>query len=147
MAAPKTVITISITKTLQSEVTPENGGNRLQVAVTDSENIDPRIFVYQIDVDSEFSPEDLALFYSVASVPQMSSLPADAGGPDEPFFRLNTLDLVFETPDELEDALASIVSEIKSLQRGNDVLLDPENEEVICMEITEGVATVVECPE
>lgn len=146
MAAPQTIIRLSVTKILQSAVLPESGGNRLQISVTETENIDPKIFIFQADVDSEFSPENLAIYWAVASVPELSSLPADAANQDEPFFRLATLDLVFATPMDLEAFHSKTLLEVRQLQRANDIFIDPANAETICMEISGGDVTVIPCP-
>jgi hypothetical protein len=143
MPDAQTVIKLSVTKTLQSEVSPERGGNMLKIEVTEGVNIDPKIFVFQVDVGSEFSPEQLSLFYSVASVAQLSTLPADAGNVDEPFFRLAILEAMFETPSELETFLQKILGEIRNLQRANDIFLDPASSETTNYEVNGGTITVV----
>lgn len=143
MPAPQTVINLSVTKTLQSGVSPELGGNLLRIEVTSATNIDPKIFIFQEDVGSEFSPESLSMFYSVASVAQLTTLPADSGNQDEPFFRLSVLEAIFESPAELEAFYEKILKEIRQLQKANDILLDPANSETIQVEVSGGVATII----
>ena len=145
MPAPQTIIRLSVSRTLQDGSNPELGGNLLSIVVTEGVEIDTRIFVYQRDVASKFSPEIADLFWAVASVAQMETMPPDEGSDDEPFFRLDRLEAVFETPQRLEEFHDKIMAEIKQLQRANDIMIDPANSETICFEISGGQAVVVPC--
>lgn len=145
--ALKTEITLRIRKDLQDDDNPEYSGNLLTMEVTEAVNIGTAIFVWHRDVESEFSPENIALFYSIASVAQMDMLPVGPGNMDEPFFRTSSLELVFETPKDLETALSSIRSEIIKLQRANDVMINGEIQEEYSLLVKDGDAVEVEVTE
>lgn len=138
-----TTINLTVTKSMQSSANPGLSGNLLRIEVTSAVDIDPKIFVFQDDVDSEFSPEVFSLFWGVASVAQLSEFPADTPNADEPFFRLDSVELMYESPSELEEAHTKIMNEIIRLQNANDVVIDPENAAATDYVVTGGEATVV----
>ncbi len=120
---------------VQSESTEEvsNGmsGYRLDLEVVSATNIDTKIFILQREVlslgvlaedeDEDDPYEDT--FYSVASVPQMESVP-EAVTDDVQFYRVGSVSLVFASVEELQAGLDSILGLITLLQEANDRVIN-----------------------
>jgi len=96
-------------------------GFLLKISVNINHNIDKNIFVMQRDVDSQYSVDPIDTFYSVASVGELEHIPIGAPDPNSTnFFRTDNIELMFESPKELENAWTKISSEVFSLAEDND---------------------------
>lgn len=107
---------------------PERGSAELDVTVVSSSNIEPEIFVYQVDVQSRYSPEGESFYYAVASTHDMAVLPGrEPVGQEpmeQPFFRLSKLTLSFPRLEDLESFWTQLTKDIKDLVRANDALIN-----------------------
>lgn len=100
-------------------------GFLLKISVSINHNIDKNIFVMQRDVDSQYSIDPIDTFYSVASVGELEHIPILAPDPNSTnFFRTDNIELMFESPRELENAWAKISSEVFSLAEDNDASIN-----------------------
>lgn len=101
-------------------------GYAVTIAVTEALNITDKIFIMQREVPRTQEPDAyLDTFYSIASVPQLEILQQDApGSMDQPFYRTNTITLVFARPDELQVAVDKIKSLIARLVKANDAVIN-----------------------
>jgi hypothetical protein len=100
-------------------------GFLLKVSVEINHNIDKNIFVIRRDLDSQYSQDPIDVFYSVASVGELEHLPIDAPAADSTnFFRTDSIELMFESPKDLENAWAKISSEVFSLAEDNDASIN-----------------------
>ena len=100
-------------------------GYLMKIYVENYHNIDPYIFVMQRDIGGKYSQESLDTFYSIASVGELEFL--SINDPNElysNFYRTNQIELMFETPQELEKAWESISSEVRSLVEANDLSIN-----------------------
>lgn len=100
-------------------------GYLMKIYIENYHNIDPHIFVMQRDVGGKYSQEPLDTFYSIASVGELEFLSVNE--PNElysNFYRTNQIELMFETPQELEKAWESISSEVRSLVEANDLSIN-----------------------
>lgn len=100
-------------------------GYLMKIYVENYHNIDPHIFVMQRDIGGKYSQEPLDTFYSIASVGELEFLSINE--PNElysNFYRTNQIELMFETPQELEKAWESISSEVRSLVEANDLSIN-----------------------
>ena len=100
-------------------------GYLMKIHVENYHNIDPHIFVMQRDIGGKYSQEPLDTFYSIASVGELELL--SINDPNElysNFYRTNQIELMFETPQELEKAWESISSEVRSLVEANDLSIN-----------------------
>jgi hypothetical protein len=100
-------------------------GYLMKIYVENYHNIDPHIFVMQRDIGGKYSQESLDTFYSIASVGELEFLSINE--PNElysNFYRTNQIELMFETPQELEKAWESISSEVRSLVEANDLSIN-----------------------
>lgn len=121
-------------KSYQDALTSETGiykttsgmtGFLLKINVQVHHNIDENIFVMQRDLDSQYSQDPVDTFYSIASVGELEHIPADAPDADSTnFFRTDSIELMFESPKELETAWAKISSEVFSLAEDNDASIN-----------------------
>jgi hypothetical protein len=100
-------------------------GYLMKIYVENYYNIDPHIFVMQRDIGGKYSQDPLDTFYSIASVGELEFLSVN-----EPndlynnFYRTNQIELMFETPQDLEKAWESISSEVRSLVEANDLSIN-----------------------
>jgi hypothetical protein len=96
-------------------------GFLLKVTVDTVNDITDKIFVMQRDVASNYVDGVLDTFYSIASVAELELLPEDAPEEDGTnFFRTNSIELIFETPEELEEAWKKIRYDVSALSIAND---------------------------
>jgi len=96
-------------------------GFLLKIEVSINSNIDSNIFVMQRDVNSEYAQDPIDTFYSIASVGELEYLPIASPDPNATnFFRTNSIELMFESPKELEDAWIKISTAVLSLAEAND---------------------------
>ena len=102
----------------------ENGCHRLRMWTSDYDGIDPNIFVYQRvpSVPEGSDPDDQ--FVNVASVADLEEYPHTLPGPDYPFFRLPSIDLVFRSVDLLTKTVDNIRRDIEDLLENLDALED-----------------------
>jgi hypothetical protein len=115
-------------KSLYSTAT-NNGlvGFLLKISVDVSHNIDPNIFVMQRDVANTYTAEPIDTFYSIASVGELEMLSVNSPNSIyNNFYRTNYIELMFETPQELESAWKSISSEVRDLIEANDLSINTE---------------------
>jgi hypothetical protein len=103
-------------------------GFLLKISVDEVNDITDHIFVMQRDVNSNYVDDVLDSFYSVASVGEIELIPED--NPDENgtnFFRTNSIELMFQSAKELEDAWTKIKSDVSALAIANDASFDIDN--------------------
>lgn len=102
-------------------------GFLLKVSVDVSHNIDPNIFVMQRDVANTYTNEPVDTFYSIASVGELEILSVNSpNSVHNNFYRTNYIELMFETPQELESAWRSISLEVRDLIEANDLSINTE---------------------
>lgn len=109
--------------------TQNNGlvGYLLKVTVENYLNIDPNIFVMQRDVGGTYGNQTVDTFYSIASVGELETLSVnDPNQLYSNFYRCQEIELMFETPQDLESAWQSISSEVRSLVEANDLSINTE---------------------
>lgn len=100
-------------------------GFLLKISVSINHNINKNIFVMQRDVDSQYSTDPIDTFYSIASVGELEHIPILAPDPNSTnFFRTDNIELMFESPKELENAWTKISSEVFSLAEDNDASIN-----------------------
>lgn len=127
-----TLITYSIVRSVSVEQPPAGQpGHRAVFTVTAVENIDANIFVRQREVAVAGQDNFVDSFYTVASVADMAALPAGFSSMDEPFYRVNTIDLVFPTVPELEKYVAQIQRLIALLRDANDLAINMQTPVVV----------------
>ena len=120
----KTLIFLKRETSLSAEKAPVNttafSGFLLRLS-TEAYNISPKVFVMQRDVSSNYVDNISDHFYSIASVAEMEFIPEDAPDVNNTnFYRTDKVDLVFETPKELEDGYQKIRFEVSALAIAND---------------------------
>lgn len=96
-------------------------GYQVQLEVTDSAGINPKIFIMQREVISAGDGgvyEDQ--FYSVASVAQLESVP-EAPTDELPFYRVSSISLIFATLEDRVKYTSSILAMIEKLRVANDL--------------------------
>lgn len=117
--------TVLIISKQETDETSVNGqdllGYRVDITVDVAASISDKIFVMQREVISggdEGEYEDQ--FYSVASVPQLESVPEN---PTEsiPFYRTNSISLIFATPEDRDTYTDLILSMVEKLRIANDI--------------------------
>lgn len=100
-------------------------GYLLKVTVDSAFNIVPEIFVMQRDVYSPYAAEYTDTFYSIASVGELEFLPTNAPTADSTnFYRVSSVELMFETMLDLETAWNSISGEVLLLAEANDLSIN-----------------------
>ena len=93
-------------------------GYQVQLEVTDSAGINPKIFIMQREVISAGDGgvyEDQ--FYSVASVAQLESVP-EAPTSNLPFYRVSSVSLIFGTIEDREKYTSTILAMIENHRSG-----------------------------
>lgn len=123
---PQTVIILSKTQSASiEEISPGMSGYRVDLEVVQATNIDPKIFIFHREVlslgaipESGEPYEDT--FYSVASVPELESLP-EAPTTPAPFYRKNSVSLVFSSISDLNEGVVTILDMIERLKAANDL--------------------------
>jgi len=90
----------------------ENGKYSLLVRVTRYENIQAQIFVFQHDPVSD---EDY--FSSVASPAQLNDLPKHTAQPGNPFFLEHTVELEFDTAQQMNDTESMLIIDVEQLKK------------------------------
>lgn len=111
----------------KSSSTPISGfvGYGMKVYVDTAYNIVPEIFVMQRDVNSSYTDGVCDTLYSVASVDELESIPPNAPDPDgSNFFRVSSLEMVFKSPQDLDNAWSVISQDVLSLATANDLLIN-----------------------
>ena len=96
-------------------------GFLLKVTVDIYNNISPKIFVMQRDVDSAYVDGVLDTFYSIVSVGELDLIPEDepeVGGTQ--FFRTDSIELMFESVEDLEAGWKKIKFDVAALSKAND---------------------------
>ena len=95
------------------------GNARLRVVVTDADGIPSQIFVHQrytiLKADGIIQENR---FLCVAKPGDFNVFPIEAPSKEAdtlPYFRLDCVDLVFNSPEELEETMADIVKEVTQL--------------------------------
>ena len=117
------------------EVGGRTQGYRLYVAVSQYSNIDPNVFVFEVQGPDQETGQRYAVFNRLASPADLEEYPVgipQAEDPDPPdYFRLAEVDLVFRHPDDLAACWENLKSEQAELVRTlnqmvNSELSDPE---------------------
>ena len=104
-------------------------GFLLKISVSINHNINENIFVMQRDVDSEYSADPIDTFYSIASVGELEHIPIGAPNANSTnFFRTDNIELMFESPKDLEMAWAKISSEVFKLAEQNDASINTSSD-------------------
>ena len=120
----KTTLLYTVSKSNSVETLSTGmSGYRLDLAVTEVLNIDSNIFILQREVPVGNQETYQDTFYSVASVPQMASLPTGWSSMDQPFYRVSSISLVFRSVEEMERDLSFIEILIAKLVNANDLIL------------------------
>ncbi len=102
-------------------------GFLLKISVDICHNIDSNIFVMQRDVANSYSSEPVDTFYSIASVGELEILSVNSpNSVYNNFYRTNYIELMFETPQELEAAWTSISAEVRDLIEANDLSINTD---------------------
>ena len=121
----KTVLVIK--KEITSGTVPAgNGmsGYRLDLEVVNASEITPKIFVMQREVLSSGSPDEYEdQFYTVASVPQLESVP-ESPSTEVPFYRTSSISLIFSTVEGRDTYTQKILALIEKLRAANDVIIN-----------------------
>ena len=137
MADPiQTKIDLNIEIISEDEALPGFGACLVRITAANNEHIAKEIFVYQKDVVGEFSANQDDFFFSVASVFLLETLPADAGTLDEPFFRLSTLEQVFQRKDKADEFITSIKAQVLALVKANDTYVNESSHEEMSIRVT-----------
>jgi hypothetical protein len=121
-----TTIVLSVQVSDSAQIPKYNGyaGFELQLTVKEVTNITDRIFVLHREPTSEGVDGYEDAFYSIASVTELSDLPADNPDVESPFFRVNSVALVFPTKQALDEGLKKILAEVEALKKANDVSIN-----------------------
>jgi hypothetical protein len=118
---------IVINKSLSPDtVDAGNGmlGYQVQLDVVSASGITPKIFIMQREVLSAGSPSEYEdQFYSVASVPQLESVP-ESPSDSLPFYRTNSITLIFPKLEDRTKYVGTILGLVEKLRAANDILLD-----------------------
>jgi hypothetical protein len=105
-------------------------GFLLKIEVEKAYKISPKIFVMQRDVNSGYIADGvLDSFFSVASVGELEWIPEDApvkNGTN--FYRTNSIELVFESREDLESGWKKIKADVYALAKANDVTFEVAEE-------------------
>ena len=108
-------ITLEITKTQDNT----SGLYRLKVRVTEYQNIQAEIFVFQREPDTGND-----VFYNVATPAQLGSLPKHQPQPGELFFLEHTVELEFNTASQMTDTEMMIIADVTQLKTDWDLVRD-----------------------
>jgi hypothetical protein len=112
---------------IDTKMLPGLAGFLLKINVDIAHNIDRNIFVMQRDISSSYSQQQVDTFYSVASVGEMEWIPINDPDPNESnFFRIDSIELMFESKKDLEDSWKKISSEVFTLAESNDLSINTE---------------------
>lgn len=104
---------------------PNLGAYLMTVSVESAFNIDSEVFVMQRDVQSSYVDGYVDTFYSIASVGELAFLPIGAPSLDSTnFFRVSSVEMMFETPKDLETAWQKISAEVLALAEANDLSIN-----------------------
>lgn len=96
-------------------------GYLLKVTVDIYNDISPKIFVMQRDVASNYVDGVLDTFYSVVSVGELDLIPEDEPAEHGTnFFRTDSIELMFESLEELEEGWEKIKFDVAALSKAND---------------------------
>ena len=90
------------------------GVYRLRVEVTDYQDIDPNIFIYQRGAPNpHLDGEPCDFFVGIAGPPELAELPIGEPDPDQqyPFYRLSSVELDFRRQETAEEVWQLINSE------------------------------------
>lgn len=98
------------------------GGYRLDIAITEAVNISDKVFIFQREVSSSNTVEYLDTFYSVSSAGQLESVP-DSPTQEVPFYRKNSLSLVFESSTEMDEGRETIEELLQLLVKAQNSVL------------------------
>lgn len=99
-------------------------GYRVTITVEEALNINPKIFIMQREVITPGnSGEYEDQFYSVASVAQIEAIP-EAASANHPFYRTDSISLVFETVEDLRKYTDIILGMIDKLRKANDLAIN-----------------------
>lgn len=99
-------------------------GYRATFTVTEAVNIDPNIFVRQREVNEPSQVNFIDSFYTIASVADMADLPVGFSSMSQPFYRVNTVTLVFPNQEDFEKYVEQIKVMIEALRKANDLVIN-----------------------
>lgn len=105
-----------------TEITGQ-GSHRLQMWVTDYQDIDPNVFVYQRlnPVPPAVDPSDE--YVNIASAADMVEYPIDNPDPALPqFFRKTAIDIIFRSVDLMNRSIEVMESDLRNMVRNLDIL-------------------------
>ena len=100
--------------TSQDKVT---GLTSLRAEVTRNEFIPAQVFLYQQNLD------DTIEFCQVASVTDLNCYPTTAPGDGSPFFRLDYVELEFETAKQMKKVLEALRAQLQQLVSDYQILV------------------------
>lgn len=107
MSSLNVLIELEITKSQN-----EDGKYVLLVHVVRYENIQAQIFVFQHD-----SVSDNDYFSNVASPAQLTDLPKHTTSPGNPFFLEHTVELEFDTAQQMNDTESMLIIDVEQLKK------------------------------
>jgi hypothetical protein len=141
-------ITLTVSKNSGHPDFPEFSACTVKIVVDSTTGGIPKeIFIFQRDVDSEFSPEKEFFFHSVAGLADFNNIPtAISLLPELPFFRSSELELVYENEEDADTLVRKVKQQISLLQGAYDQSLDPENTVNASYVVEDGVFTPIEAP-
>ena len=104
----------SLTVTTRVTLDPATGDHRLQAWISAYTDMDPNVFVHQLFPAVGSSPAE-DRFVNWASVADLADRPIGAPGPDSPFFRTSSMDLVYRSVALLDNAVATMKTDLTNL--------------------------------
>lgn len=92
-----------------------DGKWRLQVWTASTENMDPKIFVYQRTPHMPFKDTSQDIFANIAQLSDMVEYPEDEPNSDFPFFRTSSMDLIIDDSRVVGDTRSQMAVDIDDL--------------------------------
>lgn len=102
---------LSITLTQSNAQSTRPGNYLVTLAITSAESITSFLFVKKRIIRPDGSSDDT--FVTVASPAQIEDIPQQVPGPDDPYWRDDTITLVSSDPDLLNDVISEITEDIQ----------------------------------
>ena len=120
----KTTISYTIQSTVNNTGLADQPGYLLNISVVASNLIDPKIFIYSRAPVSVGATSYEDFFYTIASVADISNIPADEPDGETGFYRTDSVSLVFSNASELSRSLGVMRDTIGLLCQANDSMLN-----------------------
>jgi hypothetical protein len=115
---------IQLSKQESSGVPGRTQAYRLVLTVTDTLGIEPELFLYARRTLNPTSGEQADAFISICSPSDIEEFPVGAPDPDAdlPFFRLDSVDLLFRNPELMLETYNAILQDFAELARSMDAI-------------------------